>query len=193
MNAVKPPVPPPPPPPPQQAYAAEPSPPPVQPAKKKSTIWVVVGVGCLFGFFVLAIIAAIAIPNLLNAVQRGKQKRTMADMRAIATACEAYAVDKRAYPDASTIEELAPLLEPEYIKKLPRIDAWNQPIIYASNSTEESQDGPDVYIILSTGKDASMDFEEIESYPFPNSTTSFNNDIVFSNGEFIQFPEGSQY
>ena len=32
---------------------------------------------------IIGIIAAIAIPNLLNAIQRGKQKRTMADMRAV--------------------------------------------------------------------------------------------------------------
>ncbi|OYV98709.1 MAG: hypothetical protein B7Z68_00255, partial [Acidobacteria bacterium 21-70-11] len=30
---------------------------------------------------IIGIIAAIAIPNLLNAINRGRQKRTMADMR----------------------------------------------------------------------------------------------------------------
>ena len=43
---------------------------------------------------IIGILAAIAVPNLLNAVQRGKQKRTMSDMRALATAIEAYAVDQ---------------------------------------------------------------------------------------------------
>jgi type II secretion system protein G len=42
---------------------------------------------------IIGILAAIAIPNLLNAVQRGKQKRSMSDMRTMATAVEAYAVD----------------------------------------------------------------------------------------------------
>ena len=49
---------------------------------------------------IIGILAAIAIPNLLNAVQRGKQKRTMSDMRALATAVEAYAVDNNVYPAA---------------------------------------------------------------------------------------------
>ena len=40
---------------------------------------------------IIGILAAIAIPNLLNAVQRGKQKRTMSDMRALSTAIEAFA------------------------------------------------------------------------------------------------------
>ncbi|MDQ6799248.1 MAG: prepilin-type N-terminal cleavage/methylation domain-containing protein, partial [Acidobacteriota bacterium] len=34
---------------------------------------------------IIGILAAIAIPNLLTAMQRSKQKRTMADMRTIAT------------------------------------------------------------------------------------------------------------
>src|SRR6476646_9384480 len=49
---------------------------------------------------IIGILAAIAIPNLLNAVQRGKQKKTMADMRTLATAVEAYAVDNNDYPTA---------------------------------------------------------------------------------------------
>src|SRR5436190_21986828 len=50
---------------------------------------------------IIGILAAIAIPNLLNAVQRGKQKRTMADMKALAVALEAYQVDNAVYPAAS--------------------------------------------------------------------------------------------
>ena len=42
---------------------------------------------------IIGILAAIAIPNLLTAMQRSKQKRTMADMRTIATAWEARATD----------------------------------------------------------------------------------------------------
>src|SRR5258708_18874749 len=46
---------------------------------------------------IIGILAAIAIPNLLIAVQRSKQKRTMADMRSIATAWEARATDVNRY------------------------------------------------------------------------------------------------
>ncbi|NIM01008.1 MAG: prepilin-type N-terminal cleavage/methylation domain-containing protein, partial [Acidobacteria bacterium] len=47
---------------------------------------------------IIGIIAAIAIPNLLNAIDRGKQKRTMADLRSIGTAVEEYSVDNTVYP-----------------------------------------------------------------------------------------------
>src|SRR5437763_1331013 len=46
---------------------------------------------------IIGILAAIAIPNLLTAMQRSKQKRTMADMRTIATAWEARATDTNKY------------------------------------------------------------------------------------------------
>src|SRR6202048_3345842 len=50
---------------------------------------------------IIGILAAIAIPNLLNAVQRGRQKRTMTDMRALATGIEAYHVDNSTFPTAA--------------------------------------------------------------------------------------------
>ncbi|MGZ7080554.1 MAG: prepilin-type N-terminal cleavage/methylation domain-containing protein, partial [Thermoanaerobaculia bacterium] len=46
---------------------------------------------------IIAILAAIAIANYLTALQRARQKRTMADMRTIATAWEARATETRGY------------------------------------------------------------------------------------------------
>ena len=42
---------------------------------------------------IIGILAAIAIPNLLTAMQRSRQKRSMADMRTNAQALEARATD----------------------------------------------------------------------------------------------------
>jgi type IV pilus assembly protein PilA len=53
---------------------------------------------------IIGILAAIAIPNLLTAMQRSKQKRTMADMRSIATAWEARATDVNKYNAAGYTE-----------------------------------------------------------------------------------------
>ena len=47
---------------------------------------------------IIGIIAAIAIPNLLAAIQRAKQKRGMAEVRSIATSAQSYAVDTNIYP-----------------------------------------------------------------------------------------------
>ena len=85
---------------------------------------------------IIGILAAIAIPNLLTAMQKSKQKRTMADIRSIATAWEAYAVDENNYtPSAYSIlsgkdvdySTLKNSLSPDYIKNLPQNDGWDNP------------------------------------------------------------------
>jgi type II secretion system protein G len=47
---------------------------------------------------IIAILAAIAVPNFLEAQVRSKVSRVKADMRSIKTAVEAYAVDYNKYP-----------------------------------------------------------------------------------------------
>jgi len=47
---------------------------------------------------IIAILAAIAVPNFLEAQTRAKISRVHADMRALATAIESYHVDHRHYP-----------------------------------------------------------------------------------------------
>lgn len=47
---------------------------------------------------IIAILAAIAVPNFLEAQTRSKVSRVKADMRSAATALEAYAVDWNGYP-----------------------------------------------------------------------------------------------
>jgi type II secretion system protein G len=84
---------------------------------------------------IIGIIAAIAIPNLLNAIDRSKQKRTMADMRSIGTACEEYAIDNQFYPLQTTRGALTATgavtvaLQNGYIK-IVLVDGWNWAIEY---------------------------------------------------------------
>ena len=132
---------------------------------------------------IIGIIAAIAIPNLLNAIQRGKQKRTMADMRAVGTAVESYAVDNNKYPaGGSSITVIETVIEPRYIQQVPTKDAWGNFIDYTSSPTSS----PQTYSVESYGKNGANDGNAT------GSTTNFNNDIVFSQGLFITYPEGSQ-
>jgi prepilin-type N-terminal cleavage/methylation domain-containing protein len=57
---------------------------------------------------IIAILAAIAVPNFLEAQARAKVSRTKTDMRACATAVEAYAVDHSKYPPPIGYEAPAP-------------------------------------------------------------------------------------
>ena len=140
-----------------------------------------------FGF-----LAAIVTPNLLNFVQRGKQKRTMVDMRTLATAIEAYYVDYRTFPSAKCDPSLftrlgSPLddtsfrvLCPTYMATPLVRDGWRHFFIYSvDNNTSR-------YNIRSLGRNGLV-------HPIIcGTTTDFNDDILFSNGTFIQWPEGTQ-
>src|SRR5206468_10004887 len=84
---------------------------------------------------IIGIIAAIAIPNLQNAIERSKQKRTMADMRSIGTSCEEYSIDNNFYPVQTTqgdVSTISANLTPAYIKVVPTVDGWNWNIQYGS-------------------------------------------------------------
>jgi prepilin-type N-terminal cleavage/methylation domain-containing protein len=48
---------------------------------------------------IIAILAAIAVPNFLEAQVRAKIARSEADMRTLATGIEAYCVDQNSYPE----------------------------------------------------------------------------------------------
>lgn len=57
---------------------------------------------------IVSILAAIAVPNYLEAQVRSKVARAKADMRTIATALEAFRVDKNGYPEGTDNPALFP-------------------------------------------------------------------------------------
>jgi general secretion pathway protein G len=142
---------------------------------------------------IIGILAAIAIPNLLNAVQRGKQKRTMSDMRTMATAVEAYAVDNNFYPagacaatafiaiDNTMTDTSLTVLSPTYIANPVRRDGWSKFMYYETRNADQE------YGFRSYARDNAV----MSGEPC-GTTTNFNDDIIYSNGGFVQWPEGSQ-
>ena len=145
---------------------------------------------------IIGIIVAIAIPNLLNAIQRAKQRRTMGDIRTSATAIEAYAVDMNRYPPAAGSYDLPSLsasstvgatmykyVSPTYVKAIPLADGWNSWFVYGTDANGT------VYALFSAAKDGTV--MGITGTP-TGPTTDFNSDIVYANGSFLQWPEGVQ-
>jgi type II secretion system protein G len=131
---------------------------------------------------IIGIIAAIAIPNLLNAIDRGKQKRTMADLRSVATATEAYAVDFNFYPknmSGAVGTNANGTISPTYIKTAPPNDGWGFTIQWTTAA------GGTAYTVQSFAKDGAA---AVVTGP----RTNFNDDIIFSNGSFVSWPEGQQ-
>jgi type II secretion system protein G len=138
---------------------------------------------------IIGMLAAIAIPNLLSAIQRARQKRTMADMRSVATAWEARATDFNAYvaagiswpPASDVVSNLAPSLEPTYMKRVPRYDAWGTELHIGST--------PGAYSIFSYGADRQPGEENTNRIEV---TTDYDCDIIYSDGQFVQYPDGVQ-
>ena len=130
---------------------------------------------------IIGIIAAIAIPNLLNALDRGKQKRTMGDLRALAVAIEAYAIDHSKFPVAADANALRSLINPIFIRTIPTRDGWNNDFVIDSSGAE--------YTLGSPGKDGSGGLAACSGAPH---CTDLNDAIIFSNGQFLQWPDGIQ-
>lgn len=143
---------------------------------------------------IIAILVAIAVPNLLTAINRSKQKRTMADIRSISTAWEARATDMARYNAAGVVGISIPvdvtvvdtMLSPTYIKQMPHYDGWSQPF---HCFVDQNINGPTAnsYAIISGGRDAS-----VSSTVYLGPFASFDCDIIFSNGAFLSYPEGVQ-
>ena len=133
---------------------------------------------------IIGIIAAIAIPNLINAIQRGRQKRTMGDIRTLSTCVEAYATDWAFYPRVTDgdVPDLNNFTIPTYLRKLPARDGWNNPLYWGGEA------GGRHYSFWSGAKNGNAGIVLAGSDGGPK--TDFNSDIVYSDGTFIQWPEG---
>jgi len=132
---------------------------------------------------IIGIIAAIAIPNLLNAIDRGKQKRTMADLRSMGTAIEEYSIDNNFYPSATSVTALQDQVSPSYIRTLPPNDGWGGGFEVAST--------PSLYTLASCGKGQTTACTSACTGSC-GATAAFADDIIFSMGSFVQWPEGKQ-
>ena len=136
---------------------------------------------------IIGILAAIAIVNYFSAIARTRQKRTMADIRTIAMAWDTRASETRTYtaagfsfPSPMVYADVYDVLVPTYLKSVPRIDGWGNPLEFGANG--------DVYGIRSAGRDG---LYEGTTY-VPGIVETPDGDIVFSNGNFVRVPEGTQ-
>ncbi|RJP35361.1 MAG: prepilin-type N-terminal cleavage/methylation domain-containing protein [Candidatus Omnitrophota bacterium] len=86
---------------------------------------------------IIGILAAIAVPNFLNAQTRAKVARCKADLKAIGMALEQYFLDKNDYPETHNIFQLSTpipylpsipkdVFPPEYNKNSQQPEGWTQ-------------------------------------------------------------------
>ncbi len=121
---------------------------------------------------IIGIIATIAVPQLLDAIDRGRQRRTMADMRNIATANGTYRVDEGVY--AAALADLSPT----YMQVVPANDGWANVYVYAVTSGN--------YSLQSYGSDGADG--PVPAAPWVNGP--YDGDLELTNGQFTQAPTG---
>jgi len=133
---------------------------------------------------IIGIVAAIAIPNLLTAIQKSKQKSTMGDMKSIGTAVESYMTDHYIAP-SSLLNAGFGNYRAFHIKKFPSTDSWGGAWYYVRDTGFQ-----DIYSIGSGGRDNSAITSWANTGEYiVNSLPGFNNDIIYSNGAFVYGPK----
>ena len=154
---------------------------------------------------IIGIIAAILIPNLLDALQKAKQKRTVGDMRDIGAAWFSWLTDQvgaaaagssaKTYtmPTGGTTmngDQLLSTLYPAggnmfYIQEVPNKDGWanNYSYVYSGNPLAAQ-----VMAIHSGGRDGTAITTTYTMGPFLSS--DYDQDIVWADGFFVTYPAG---
>jgi type II secretory pathway pseudopilin PulG len=166
------------------------------------------------GLVIIVLVGAIGAALILSAVHRRvedkRARRTMSDMRAIATAVEAYEIDHHAYPSAPgsvapeksfegrkesparisipwpskpslSLEALRTALSPDYIQRLPTRDPWGHPYLYVTSTDRQK------YTIVSAGPDGKLGAGLYGMRAMGES----DYDLVYANGAFVTWMEGT--
>jgi prepilin-type N-terminal cleavage/methylation domain-containing protein len=147
---------------------------------------------------IIGIIAALLIPNFLDALQKAKQKRTVADARNLGTAKMSWLTDQLSAGAAGadwdstdyasiSYSDLNSVLATMYIQKVPDQDGWKNP--YSFYLDTDNVLTSFVMAILSGGRDGTID-NTYTSGPF--DPTDYNQDIVWADGYFVRWPQKFQ-
>ena len=146
---------------------------------------------------VVGMIFVILLPNLIDGLHKSKQKRTVADMHAIASAMMSFHLDMSGgaaagyrvnIGDYDTIdhENLAEFLLPVYLKNLPKEDAWGHPFDYYYGKTTSEFGWQLDFGVRSRGRDGVAEGVAYTWGAFP--PTDYDRDIVWLSGVFVTWP-----
>ena len=144
---------------------------------------------------IIGIVAAIAIPNLLDAMNRARFKATQGDIRSVGEGVESYRVDNRGRvplsaagaTGAAGFAAMAVIINAEdYIKNPPVEDGWGIPLTY-DVWPATSRD----YTIASPGSDEDMQgMDATIQVPYDaamvvaRESRNWTCNIAFQNGQF---------
>ncbi len=153
---------------------------------------------------IIGVIAAILIPNLLDSLQKAKQKRTVTDVRQVGGAWFSWLTDQAGaaaagaqtfnfnFGDVLLADDLQSVLYQSptffYIQSVPRYDGWGGTYQYRLNQSDLG-DYPTLGI-RSLARDLAASGATYTVGPF--ISTNYDGDIVWADGFFISYPAGAQ-
>jgi len=153
---------------------------------------------------IIGIIAAILIPNLLDALQKAKQKRTVADVRNTGTAWMSWLTDQVGAASAGatktykttgfgavTYPALFNYMHPSdtffYMQEVPQLDGWKFEIAFGKNTNLLNSS---TLIICAPARDNVLAPACITDHSVsPFTSTDYDQDIVWADGYFVSWPE----
>jgi len=157
---------------------------------------------------IIGIIAAILIPNLIDALQKAKQKRTMADMRNTGTAWMSWVTDQVSaaaagagntwdstkYGTDLTRDQLFSTLHPSstffYMNEVPEVDGWKHLYWYGYNGNPLASN---IIGIASIGRQGGTAGDNPGNQLIgPFTPTNYDQDIIWADGFFVRWPSGAQ-
>jgi len=117
-----------------------------------------------------------------DAYSYGTRRRTMADLKSLGRAVDSWAKEHDgAYPVCNGLDDvrtcLGRSLEKERVASLRLDDAWGKPLMYWSDKEGKE------YLLISYSTDGAWD-----GAGRTGPTDGLDCDIVFSNGDFVQWP-----
>lgn len=133
------------------------------------------GVRLLIAGLIIATPAALFVQHMLDALNRSRQKQTMAGARKWGAAIEN--VSRHMAPSRIVQGTSAELSALATAHGLPKLDGWGTP--YRIQATSKS------YLIHAAARDGA--FETLKERRL---TQSYDSDIAFADGAFFQYPEG---
>lgn len=152
---------------------------------------------------IIGIIAAILIPNFLDALHKGRQKRTMGDMRQLGLALGMYWTDNGGaaaagqttggtwtesdWAGTASLADLKTALVPDYSATIPEEDGWGHTLTYAIELNNPPRTR--YALMISPGRDGSQSNVTTTGTFDP---TDFDQDLVWGDGSFLRAPAGSQ-
>lgn len=128
---------------------------------------------------ILGVLVAMVIPNLLDAIDRSKQRATLSELHYWGTAVTAFHAEKGAFPVPSgPVAGIYNQVVPYTISVLKKTDFWKHDLQYETDAGGESS-----YTVYSGGKNGALDLP-----CSPTAWQDYRCDLILVDGIFVAAP-----